>query len=156
MFEILPAAPEDAAVIHEIQMRAFDEEARLSGTRQIPPLTETVGAVELLIRTQTVLVAREGARIVGSARGVVEGPVCTLRVVVVEPSHQGRGIGAALVRAVEQRHSAVERFQLTTNTLVPGNVAFYERHGYRVDELTKYGVKIVLAQMSKPAHAGDD
>lgn len=153
MISIRPAAPEDAEAIHAIQMRAFAEEARLSDNLQIPPLTEPVSAIELHIRTQTVLTAHEGERIIGAARGIVEGRVCTLRGVIVEPTCQGRGIGAALLRAVEQAHPGVERFELTTNTLVPGNVAFYERRGYQVHGLTTYSEKIVLAQMSKPAGA---
>ena len=103
MLSIGPAAPDDAVVIHEIQMRAFAEEGRLSGTVEIPPLTESVDSIELLIRTQTVLTARDGDR--------------------------------------------------TTNTLVPGNVQFYERHGYTVHELTRHGETIVLAQMRKRGRA---
>jgi N-acetylglutamate synthase-like GNAT family acetyltransferase len=40
MHSILPAVPADATVILGIQMRAFAEEGRLSGSMQIPPLTE--------------------------------------------------------------------------------------------------------------------
>jgi GNAT superfamily N-acetyltransferase len=149
MYIIVPAAPQEAAVIHDIQMRAFAEEGRLCETPDIPPLTETVAAIDLHIRTQTVLTARDGERIIGSARGIVEGRVCTIRGVSVDPSDQGRGIGAALLLAIEQAHPDVERFELTTNTLVPGNVAFYERRGYEVTELTKYTGHIVLAQMAK-------
>ena len=76
-----------------------------------------------------------------------------LRGVGVEPSHQGQGIGASLLLAVELAHPAAERFVLTTSTLVPGNVSFYERRGYRVTELTRYSDKIVLAQMAKVADA---
>ena len=149
MLAIVSAVPGDAVVIHKIQLRAFAEEGRLSGTVEIPPLMESVDSIELLIRTQTVLTARDGDRVVGSARGILAGSVCTIRGVLVEPSYQGRGIGASLLHAVEQRHPDVERFELTTNTLVPGNVQFYERHGYTVHELTKYGEVIVLAHMRK-------
>lgn len=155
MLSITPAGPGDAVAIHAIQMRAFAEEGRLSETTQIPPLAEEVSAIESHIRTQTVVTARDGERIVGSARGIVEGVVCTIRGVSVEPSYQGRGIGSDLLRAIEQALPGVERFQLTTSTLVPGNVAFYERHGYRVDELTKHTARIVLAQMSKAKRAND-
>ena len=152
MYVIVPADPADAAIIHDIKMRAFAEEGRLSENTEIPPLMEKRSDVELDIRTHTVLTARAADRIIGSARGIVTGAVCTIRAVCVEPSHQGRGVGAALLRAIEEAHPAVERFELTTNTLVPGNVAFYERRGYEVTELTQYSGKIVLAQMRKYAN----
>lgn len=155
MYSILRAAPTDAALIHEMKMRAFAEEGRLSGNMQIPPLTEAVSTVEREIRTQTVLTAREEGRIIGSARGIVTGVVCTVRAVCVEPCFRRRGIGAALLDAIERTHPHVERFELTTNTLVPGNVAYYERRGYKLTALTKYTGKIVLAQMCKRARTRD-
>lgn len=153
LFPIRRAVPADAPLLHALQQRAFAEEGRLSGSRAIPPLAEGVDAIRHHITTQTVLKALDGERIVGAGRGIVDGVVCTLRGFCVEPSHQGRGIGAALLRAVEAAHPQVERFVLTTNTLVPGNVAFYERHGYQLDTLTRYLERVVLAQMSKPARS---
>jgi GNAT superfamily N-acetyltransferase len=149
MISIQAACLADASVIHAIQLLAFAEEGRLGNNTQIPPLTEPLAAIEHHIQTQTVLVARDGERIVGSARGIVEGRVCTLRGVSVEPSCQGLGIGAALLGSIEQAHPDVDRFELTTSTVVPGNVVFYERRGYVVCELTSYTDTIVLAQMSK-------
>ncbi|TAG47475.1 MAG: N-acetyltransferase [Betaproteobacteria bacterium] len=149
MIVILPAAPHDAEVIHAIQMRAFAEEARLSGTEQIPPLMEDVAAVEHDVRTHTVLTARDGDQIVGSARGVIKGAACLIHRVSVEPTYQGKGIGAKLIDAVEQLHATVERFELTTNTLVPGNVEFYERRGYTVTQRRNFSDKIVLVDMQK-------
>lgn len=151
MFSIHPATPEDAAVIHDIQMRAFAEEGRLSGTLDLPPLTEAVATVALHIRAHTVLTARDAERVIGSARGIVDGAVCSICRVSVEPTYQGRGIGASLIRAVEAAHPNATQFELTTNTLVPGNVGFYERHGYTVTERTKYTDQIVLVNMRKPA-----
>lgn len=153
MYTIRPAVLTDAALIHEIKMRAFAEEGRLSQSTEIPPLTETVAEIERDIQTHTVLIARDETRIVGSARGIVTGTGCTVRAVFVEPSLHGLGIGGALVNAVEAAHPNAERFELTTNTRVPGNVAFYERRGYRVVELTTYSENIVLAQMCKNATA---
>ena len=153
MHAILPASLTDAAVIRDIKLRAFAEEGRLSGSMEIPPLVEELSAIELDICTQTVLIARNGQQTIGSARGIVTGAVCTIRAVCVEPAFQGQGIGAALLNAVEQAHPDVERFELTTNTLVPGNVAFYERRGYQVTELTRYSGKVVLAQMRKGSKA---
>ena len=44
---------------------------------------------------------------------------------------------------------------VNSNRSTPGNVAFYERRGYRVTELTQYTGKIVLAQMRKYVGAKD-
>lgn len=153
MVEIVPARPEDAAVILAIQLRAFAEEGRLSEKMDIPPLLETVAGLEAQIRSQTVVVAKVDGVIVGSARGLLNGTVCTIRGVLVEPTWHGRGIGGTLLAAIEALHPHVTRFELTTNTLVPGNVQFYERRGYRVHELSQYTEKIVLAQMRKAGPA---
>jgi len=152
MFAIRPAVPDDAPVMHAIQMRAFAEEGRLCGNTQIPPLTETPADIEIHIRTQTALVVLYEGSIVGAARGIVESGVCTLRGICVEPASHGQGIGSALLRAVERAVRSARRFELTTNTRVTGNVRFYERRGYVVDALSQYAQGVVLAHMSK--HGG--
>jgi len=154
-FTIVPAVVSDAADIHAIKMRAFAEEGRLSGTMDLPPLQEDLAAVERDIRTHTVLIARDGRRTVGSARGEMSGTSCEIRAVCVDPTYQGRGIGATLLGAIEQAHPNVARFELTTNTLVPGNVEFYERHGYQVVGRTRYTDRIVLAHLIKTTGVGN-
>lgn len=132
-------------------MRAFAEEGRLSGTTDIPPLLETADAIQHHIVTQTVLVATMDSQVVGAVRGLLDGAVCTIRGLIVEPDLQGRGIGAALLTAIEAAHEHVDRFDLTTNTLVPGNVSFYERRGYRTREVIRPIYDIPVANMTKDA-----
>lgn len=156
MIDVVPASVADASAIHELQQRAFAEEGRLSGTVRIPPLEETAGAIADHIASQTVLLAKRGDAIVGAGRGIRDGAACTIRGLVVDPSCQGQGIGSTLLRAIERLHPDVERFRLTTNTLVPGNVDFYVKHGYRVDAHTAFGDAVLLAQMSKRAAAPED
>lgn len=151
---IVPADVADAADILEVKLRAFAEEGRLCGSMAIPPLQEDLAAVERDILTHCVLVARIAGRMVGSARGTTSGTSCEIRAVCVDPAHQGRGIGAALLRAVELAHPDVARFELTTNTLVPGNVEFYERRGYQVVGRTQYTDRIVLAHLHKTTGDG--
>jgi predicted N-acetyltransferase YhbS len=153
MHSIVPADPGDATAMLAIQRRAFAEEGRLSGSVAIPPLTETLDAVVEHIRNQTALVARSGTRIIGSVRGIAVGTVCTIRGLGIEPSHQGQGIGSSLLHALEAAHPRATHFELTTNTVMAGNVRFYERHGYEVTALTPHSEKIILAQMRKTATA---
>lgn len=146
---IHPAEVADASDIHAIKLLAFAEEGRLSGSMELPPLQEDQASVEHDVRSHTVLVARVDGQTVGSARGEVSGTTCEIRAVCVHPSYQGRGVGTALMRAIEQAHPDAEQFELTTNTLVPGNVEFYERHGYTVVDRSTYRDSIVLAHLVK-------
>jgi ribosomal protein S18 acetylase RimI-like enzyme len=153
MHTIRRATLADAAVILGVQKRAFAEEGRRCEDREIPPLTETLEAVAAHIETQAVLVACHGTEIVGSVRGIRSGPVCTIRALSIAPEHQGRGIGSSLLRAIELAHPMATLFDLLTNTAMPGNVRFYERHGYEVRELRRHSEKIELAYLTKASAA---
>jgi ribosomal protein S18 acetylase RimI-like enzyme len=151
MITILPATTEQAPTILAIQKRAFEPEARLCDNWEIPPMTETLEAVLEHIVSATVLTAWIGPQLVGAARGILAGGVCTIRGVCIEPAHQGRRIGTMLLAAMERAHPTASRFELMTNSLMPRNVRFYERHGYRITELRPFADRIVLACMSKAA-----
>ena len=129
--------------MHSLQQRAFAEEGRRSGTRSIPPLTETADAIAVHIETQTALVARDGDAIIGSVRGVVRDGVLHHPCIIVDPAQQGRGIGSALLRALEG-HYPVRRFELTTNTVMEIPLPFY-RHGYAVYQTIQHSEIIELA-----------
>ena len=149
MYIIARANIEDAPTMLDVQRRAFAEEGRRSGSQDIPPLVEQLGAVVDHIQNQTALVARDNGRIVGIIRGVVKGRTCTVRALAVDPANQGQGIGSTLLHALESSLPDVTQFDLTTNTVMEGNVPFYEKYGYRVSELTRHSELVTLAQMTK-------
>ena len=148
---ILPAHVDDAPAMLAMQKLAFEPEARACKAWDIPPLQETVEGLREHIRMATVLKAVEGERLLGSIRGLVTGSTCLIRVLVVAPDAQGRGLGAALLKAIEDAHPQVERFELTTNMIMVGNVRFYLRHGYEVVEQVQHAPTIRLAFMRKIA-----
>jgi amino-acid N-acetyltransferase len=66
---------------------------------------------------QTMLVARDGERIVGTAALELYDDAALLRSVAVEPMQRGRGLGRQLIEAalsLAQRHGATTVFLLTT------------------------------------------
>ncbi len=148
---IVPATLEDAPALLAMQKSAFEPEARACQAWDIPPLQETVEGLREHIRMATVLKAVEGDRLLGAIRGVVTGATCLIRVLVVASEAQGRGLGARLLRAIEDAHPHVERFELTTNMIMVGNVRFYLRHGYEVVEQVQHAPTIRLAFMRKIA-----
>lgn len=151
MLTIHRASESDVQMMHGIQMRAFEEEGRRCGTPEIPPLLEQPDSILNHVTSHLALVAKQGSTIVGCIRGVLEGQICTVRALVVEPSMQGKGIGSRLLRALEAEVRHMERINLTTNTLMEGNVKFYERHGYRVIARTQHMPGVELAHLTKSA-----
>jgi predicted N-acetyltransferase YhbS len=148
---IVPADPADAPAILALQRIAFEPEARACQVWEIPPLQETVEGIREHIRMATVLKAMDGDRLVGAIRGIVNGGTCLIRVLVVSPDYQGQGLGARLLEAIEHAHPQVERFELTTNMVMVGNVRFYLRNGYEVVEQIQQAPTIRLAFMRKVA-----
>lgn len=149
MLTIRRATLSDVDAMHAIQMRAFAAEARLCGTREIPPLLERPDSVAEHVSSHVALVATQGDVLLGCVRGVREAEAYTVRALVVEPSMHGQGIGSALLRALEAELRHAQRIELTTNTLVEGNVAFYERHGYSVYAYKEPFPGITLALLAK-------
>ncbi len=148
---IVPATLEDAPALLAMQKLAFEPEARASQTWDIPPLQESADGIREHIRMATVLKAVEGERLLGAIRGIVTGATCLIRVLAVAREAQGRGLGTRLLAAIEAAHPQVERFELTTNMIMAGNVRFYLRHGYEVVEQVQHAPTIRLAFMRKIA-----
>ena len=150
---IVPATLADAPALLALQKVAFEPEARACQTWEIPPLLETVDGLSEHIRMATVLKAVDGDRLLGAIRGIVTGGSCLIRVLVVAPEARGQGLGTRLLRAIEDAHPQVERFELTTNMIMIGNVRFYLRHGYEVVEQVQHAPTVRLAFMRKIAQA---
>ena len=132
VLSIQRASMSDVVAMHNLQMRAFEEEGRRCGTREIQPLQETTDSIAEHVNSHIALVAKENGVLIGCVRGVHDDRAWTIRALVVEPSKHGQGIGSALLQALESEIGSEARIELTTNTIMNGNVAFYEHHGYHI------------------------
>jgi GNAT superfamily N-acetyltransferase len=152
---IVDAEPADAEAIHALQILAYQSEARRYDNWSIPPLVEAVDAVREHIERHVVLKALLGNRLAGSVRGVVEDGICTVGRLIVDPELQQRGIGAALLEAIEARHPDVTAFELFTGDRSDGNLRLYRRHGYVETHRQPVSPGVSLVFLRKPARRAE-
>jgi GNAT superfamily N-acetyltransferase len=146
------ALPEDAGEILTLQRAAYVAEAQLYGDPFIAPLVESLQRMRATIETATVLKALAGDRIVGAVRGQLADRAGIVGRLVVAPDHQGRGIGTALLKAIEGELSPmVDAYDLFTGHLSEGNLRLYRRLGYRETRRERVHDHLTLVHMRKPA-----
>lgn len=139
----------DAGEILTLTRAAYVSEAQLYGDPFIPPLVESVEQVRKVIESGVVLKAVEGARIVGSVRGQVQGSTCLVGRLVVAPDRQGAGLGTALLIALHEAVAQAEAFDLFTGHLSADNLRLYRRLGYRETGRERMDDHLTLVHMRR-------
>lgn len=95
--------------------------------------------IESYIELGDVLVAKHAQRIVGYVQLLVAGAEWEIKSMAVIEERRGRGIGAALVRAVLERafSQGAARVRVATATADIENLRFYQRLGFRMDRVER-------------------
>ena len=150
MFPILRATLEDSEDILALQKLAFASEAKLYGEENVQPLWQTLASMQEDILNQVVLKAMHSTRIVGSIRAKLSGETCEVGKLVTHPEFQRRGIGTALLRAIETYFPEVTCFELFTGTQSASNIRLYERLGYQLAFVRPFSPGLSFAYMRKP------
>jgi GNAT superfamily N-acetyltransferase len=150
---ILPALPADAEEILALQRLAYRSEAKLYGDPNIPPLRQTLAELRDEFAALTILKAVEGAAIIGSVRAGLDGGVCRVGRLMVRPDRQRRGLGAALLAAIEARFPQAARYALFTGCRSAGNLRLYGRCGYRETARSAAGPGPEMIFLEKPGPA---
>jgi ribosomal protein S18 acetylase RimI-like enzyme len=148
--DILEAVSSDAGEILEIQKLAFYGQGVLYGDFSLPPLLQSQEELARDFRTHVYLKAVLAGSIVGSVRGRAAGGTCHVSRLLVDPAHQGKGIGQALMRAIEERFNGAQRYELFTGHLSEKNLALYRKLGYREFRRERQSDKVMLICMEKP------
>jgi predicted N-acetyltransferase YhbS len=133
MLKIRGAIESDLPEILKIQAEAFGE---YQGTYETSAWTkETLENVRLDSREKVVLVAELDGAVVGSVRYWIAGGVCVIRLLSVRPTHQGHGIGKALLREIERLAVDAHKFYVCTMLRASRNIAMFLNLGYRPESL---------------------
>lgn len=147
------AAVSDAAEIVDLQKLAFYNQAVLYQDFTLPPLVQTLDELLGEFTRYTCLKAVVAGRIVGSVRGRAEAGACFISRLMVLPSCQNRGIGKMLMRAIEEKFAAADRFELYTGHKSLKNLAFYSKIGYREYARKPQSDQVMLICMQKRNNA---
>ena len=149
LMRICKADKEDLNEILQLQYLAYQSEAALFGTKDIPPLKQTLEEVEAEYDAGVILkmipdegancdgeadgasASTEGARIIGSVRGREESGTVYIGKFMVHPDFRGRGLGTALLTAIEKLFPG-KRLELFTSTRSVDNIRLYEKNGYKI------------------------
>jgi Predicted acetyltransferase len=152
---IIEAESSDLPAILELQYLAFQSEAELLGKRDIPPLKQTLNELEAESRQGTILKAENDAgEIIGSVRGRVEERTLFIGKLMVHPRWRRQGLGARLLRAMED-HCPAGRYELFTSSLSLGNLNLYQRLGYTRFKESDPGANPRLIYLEKTPAAGE-
>lgn len=150
---ILRAEERDLPAVLQLQYLAFRSEAERCGC-EIPPLRQTLEELKGEYVRGFIAKAVDGeGRLVGSVRAVREGESVLVGKLMVHPDHRGKGLGRALLGAIE-RAVPGRRYELFTSALSQSNIALYTSCGYaayREDAVAG----VLLVWMEKKAAAGN-
>ena len=133
MIHIRPATEADFPAILHVQQAAFGEYAnvyQVSGWT-----TETIERLREDAREKHIFVAEEEGVVVGSVRFWTVAGVCIIRLLSVNPTYQGRGVGKALIREVESVATGAHKFFACTMLRTARNIHLFMKLGYKAESI---------------------
>ena len=150
--KIVKADYKDLSEILKLQYLAYQSEAALFGTDDIPPLKETLEEVQEEYNSGVVLkMVSDDDSIIGSVRARENNGTVYIGKLMVHPDYRGRGYGTTLLNEIEKYFTST-RFELFTSTRSVDNIRLYETNGYKkfkqeavTDELIFVYLKKIVA-----------
>ena len=138
------ATESDIKELFELQHVAFESEAVLVGTHDIPPLLETLSDAESDFPNWKVLKITDGNKIIASVRCKKTSECVEIGRLMVLPTYRKRGLGTKLLLEVEKLFPN-EVYELFTCTKSLPNIRLYQKAGYRIfkEEQGKSGLSFV-------------
>ena len=149
MTKIIKAEQDDLQTILELQYLAYQSEADLFGSRDIPPLKETIGELEEEYKNGIVLkLVEDDGTIIGSVRAYEKDGTAYIGKLMVHPDHRCKGYGSALLTEIEKCFPG-KRYELFTSTRSVDNIRLYEKMGYVIFDRKEVNEELVFVYMEK-------
>lgn len=132
MCEIIKAEHSDLQEILHLQYLAYQSEADLFGSRDIPPLKQTLDEiVEEFDRGLILKMVDDKNTIIGSVRAQERDGTVYIGKLMVHPDHRNKGYGTRLLTEIEKCFPD-KRYELFTSTRSLDNIRMYQKLGYSI------------------------
>lgn len=139
----------DLDEILKLQYLAYQSEAALFGTQDIPPLKQTLEEVkEEFINGIILKMLDEKGNIIGSVRAHEKDGTVFIGKLMVQPDHRHNGLGSRLLGEIENCYPN-KRYELFTSTKSVDNIRLYEKFGYKIFKQEAVNDELVFVYMEK-------
>jgi len=147
--KICKAKYKDITEILRLQYLAYQSEAALFGTDDIPPLKQTIDEVAYEYNNGVILkLITEDNEIVGSIRAKKENDTVYIGKLMVHPDYRCNGYGRKLLLAIEEYYPG-NRYELFTSTRSVDNIRLYNEMSYSEFKQEKVNDELVFVYMEK-------
>ena len=127
---ITDAVRDDLAEILQLQYLAYQSEAALFGTQDIPPLKQTLEELQGEFENGLILkLVGENGKIIGSVRASEKDGTVFIGKLMVHPDYRRKGFGKRLLKEIESRFPN-RWYELFTSTKSVDNIRLYRSLGY--------------------------
>ncbi|EWM55090.1 GNAT family N-acetyltransferase [Ruminococcus flavefaciens] len=132
MCEIKEAEHSDLKEILQLQYLAYQSEADLFGSRDIPPLKQTLDEVVDEFKSGVILkMVDDNNIIIGSVRAQERAGTVYIGKLMVHHDHHHKGYGTMLLSEIEKCFPDM-RYELFTSTRSLDNIRLYQKLGYSI------------------------
>ena len=146
---IVKAKYKDLQEILNLQYLAYQSEAELFGSKDIPPLKQTLDEVIEEFNNGIILkLTDENGSIIGSVRATEKNGTVYIGKLMVHPDHGCKGYGTKLLSEIENCYPD-KRFELFTSTRSVDNIRLYEKVGYKIFDRKPVDDELVFVYMEK-------
>ncbi len=139
----------DLQEILNLQYLAYQSEAELFGSKDIPPLKQSLDEVIEEFNTGIILkLTDENGTIIGSVRATEKNGTVYIGKLMVHPDHRCKGYGTKLLSEIESCYPD-KRYELFTSTRSVDNIRLYEKVGYKIFDRKSVDNELVFVYMEK-------
>ncbi len=143
------ADQDDLVKILQLQYIAYQSEAALFGSRDIPPLKQTLDELTEEFNNGIILklISDEGT-IIGSVRAKETDGTVYIGKLMVHPDYRCQGYGSLLLKEIEN-YCPGKRYELFTSTRSKDNIRLYQKMGYREFTRKAMNDELIFIYMEK-------